>query len=121
MKTRNGFISNSSSTSYIIVLNKEINKCPHCGRSDPNLLETISASTSYDEDTHIYAVGLKKVIEALGSCYRKDLINQTKSLNDTETEDIAYISISYHDDVIKNILDNLVASGNARIIWSENE
>ena len=45
MKTRNGFISNSSSTSFIVAVKTDINKCEHCGRSDPSFFDLIEQST----------------------------------------------------------------------------
>lgn len=46
MKIRSGFVSNSSTTSFIVAINHEKlgEKCPHCGRSSPNILDMLEDS-----------------------------------------------------------------------------
>jgi hypothetical protein len=125
MKKRNGFVSNSSSTSYIVVLNQEANTCPHCGRSDPNLLDTIASASNLSEDTYLHVVGLDRILdhflnkEGFMGPFEKEIIAKIKNTEIKSNEEIAYISISYHDDTIKQIFANLVSSGNAKVIWRD--
>lgn len=50
MKTRNGFVSNSSSCSYIIKINNS-EACPTCGRRTPNIVDHIRNRNSWDDET----------------------------------------------------------------------
>lgn len=52
MKVRTSFVSNSSTSSFIIGL-REMEKCPHCGRSDPDFLQTIKAMSNTDWGTEV--------------------------------------------------------------------
>lgn len=47
MKIRTGFVSNSSSSSYVIMAPKQSETCDHCGRSDPNLFNTLKSLSGY--------------------------------------------------------------------------
>jgi hypothetical protein len=47
MKVRMGFVSNSSSSSYIIRIRDKSEVCPHCGRSDADI-EDFFHNASYD-------------------------------------------------------------------------
>ena len=46
MKIRQGFVSNSSSSSYIIKINE--NKCQFCGRSSPSIVDEIKKQNHYE-------------------------------------------------------------------------
>ena len=64
MKLRNGFVSNSSSTSFLIAL-KKIDECPHCGRSDLNLLQLIENSASDDCDTSVLKSSKEEILSSI--------------------------------------------------------
>jgi hypothetical protein len=49
MKIRNGFVSNSSSSSYIIKI-ADSEPCPTCGRCNPNIVDHIQNRTYYCDD-----------------------------------------------------------------------
>jgi len=50
MKTRSGFVSNSSSTSYIVAILKPKDKCPTCGICISDLLDVIGNFSRDDDD-----------------------------------------------------------------------
>ena len=118
MKIRNGFVSNSSSSSYIIALRNNNKPCPHCGRKDPNLLDMIESSSMHTDDNHNNYIGAKDVMENslnyISEEERKEIIEKIKAYN--EEWIIADISVSYHDEVIRTVLNNLEQSGNMKIL-----
>lgn len=120
MKVRNGFVSNSSSSSFVVAFKKANNTCPHCGRSDPNLLDIIEAlgdQESLSERTKINCKGEAVIKDGVNlSCMEEDQLKSVESYLSQQEWEVAYIDISYHDETTMSVLDNLVKSGNAVII-----
>ena len=72
MKRRTGLVSNSSSSSYIIALKKDVlsEKCPHCGRGgEYDLLQ--ATALSYDMNTEVISDETSVTIERLESRYNE--------------------------------------------------
>jgi len=125
MKIRENLVSNSSSTSFIIAF-KDSKPCPHCGRKDPNivkLIETISNCGSSDQ-TCVEAVGYNDVKQFINSSFDQESKETIKIFKDIEKykvkEDwnLATIKISYHDDELKTIYNNGIASGNIDMLYN---
>ena len=68
MKTRNGFVSNSSSSSFVIATKKK-DICSHCGRSDPDFVDLIRElhpkNEEFYDDTQVECRDTEEVIESL--------------------------------------------------------
>jgi len=113
MKIRTGFVSNSSSSSFVIAVDKNINKCPHCGRSDMNILQLIEKASYYNSDNNVVAEGKDDIIKELASWYDDDKsIEKIKKYDDTD-KTLALVEVSYHDDVLNDLIHN---SGNIEIL-----
>jgi hypothetical protein len=52
MKYRNGFVSNSSSASFIVAVNESV-PCKHCGRSDMSILDLIDSASNHSGETEV--------------------------------------------------------------------
>lgn len=124
MKTRNGFVSNSSSSSFIIHLNKEGKlPCKSCGKESPivTLIQVIDngSISNSDQDNSVEFTGdataLLKFLddrwtpyEKYSTYWRKDhpeLIEQLVKAKNTDR--FVYLTISYHDALINYIIKNL--------------
>ena len=126
MKTRNGFVSNSSSSSFIIAIKKTNIPCPHCGRKDPDFLDMVENSSIYNEDDN--RIDARETEETLkyiednekgwveAEEYKKIEDGLSKNKNNKEWN-IVDITLSNHDTSLRETLDNMVTSGNAEIIW----
>jgi len=135
MKTRFGFVSNSSSSNYIIVLKvqKASEKCPHCGRSDPNphnFLEILERSKACD--SQVNAVGIDDIIkerlewnylgESLGEEHERKVAEFRKILEKYDNGEfiIADVDISYHDEITKDVFNEMRERGDIVVIHDSN-
>ena len=117
MKTRIGFVSNSSSTSFIVAVRNEPEKCAHCGRSDPDLLELIDQRCGYSCDNEVDSTDFESIKEEVNRQWseyneKEKILKEVKEYSEKEGWQIASISISYHDEFLKEIVENMKAAGN---------
>lgn len=122
MKIRNGFVSNSSSSSYIIALRKVNTPCPYCGRKDPDILDMISEAYNHNDDNRVRYRGH----DVLTSGYFLNLSPEEQKkiqeyVRNSRNWELADISISYHNNVLRAIFDNLIASKNMIILVGDGE
>lgn len=82
MKIRSAFISNSSSTSFVIALKED--KCPTCGYSNSLLVNFLSIESRYSSDFHSYiSQDYEELLEELSRYlveleeYRHDILSHT--------------------------------------------
>jgi len=62
MKIRNGFVSNSSSSSFTIKI-ENIDPCPTCGRKSLNIIDHIKNNGFYDNETRIESDSKKQILD----------------------------------------------------------
>ena len=136
MKTRSGFISNSSSTSFIIAIKKQgLNKltkpCKCCGVTYIPLLKFMGECCKdygNSEASELEATGrddiLAKWKEYTGWSQHSEE-EEAKKAADLEKKlaeygdkkwDLAWVQISYHDDILKTLFDDGTKNGSIEII-----
>lgn len=130
MKIRSGFVSNSSSSSFIIAIDKS-EECPHCKRKDPNFLdflEKIGRDNDDFESTHLIARGSEATIN-----WWKDNVSYDETEGDKEWDEIfkkikdaessgkevGTGTISYHDDIANCEYYQQKRSGTTIEIWGD--
>lgn len=120
MKIRNGFVSNSSSSSFVIAYKKDYVdsncKCPTCG-SSINVIKLIKSLEYNNGDTRIVAEGIDQIMEnhvdfdAMGlttkktynEYFRSTIMAFLEGKNKDEYE-IIEVNISYSDYDVKETL-----------------
>jgi len=158
MKIRHGFVSNSSSSSFIIMVGGDAEKCPRCGHKPESIvdaLKNMSGSYSHDDSLieHIeeyirynldyernsaasYLEKLKMrdpneqaypnlysnhtVADTIRSCEEEVAELEAKIAKyrqlEAEGKEVYRLQVSYHDGLIKHILDDNIAAGIVTIL-----
>ena len=122
MKIRNGFVSNSSSSSFVVAFKKN-DVCPHCGRSDPNILKAIEDKAQYGGETELDGVGIDAVLEHADeiSHYDKEEADRIRKKAATYGNDweFAVFYVSYHDKVISQMIEDMKSAGTIEFLDKE--
>ena len=108
MKQRAGYVSNSSSSSFILVV-KPSDVCPHCGRKDSDKDELISIIEGSSWcDTEMIGEGMDAVRDLLSNYYeedyKKDILEKVEEC--VGEGDIIVCDISYHDNFVLDMIEN---------------
>ena len=142
MKIRSGFVSNSSSSSFIIAFDaSKFCPCPHCGRKDISILDLIE-SKYHNSDTEVIWSDATERIKQIQNKIKKlqdqaihktvvkkdswfsdcvaDYEQEIKLIKDASDKGltVAEISISYHDEYLNSEFNNLSENGKLEILRS---
>lgn len=116
MKIRYGFVSNSSSSSFLIAYKPSL-RCECCGIKAPDIIVKLEGNPSYS-DNEVYAEGKDAVIAYLSrQDFHENMLEIAKNTVLRPGEDLAYIAVSYHDQELNDLLNN---NKNIRILHSDN-
>jgi len=142
VKTRNGFVSNSSSSSFIIAVRKHVAKkltkpCKCCGLTHISFLtfmreccKDYGSSDASELKASDRADILKEWAEYLAwSKYYNDPLKKDLQMAEDMEEfrerlekyddkhwDLAWVQISYHDGILKALFDDMVKNKSIEII-----
>ena len=136
MKIRNGFVSNSSSSSFVIAFKKNMSKCPTCGHMTVDIA-TYLTNRNGDDDNSIYSHGYEEVVNDVTSNFTdnikyargseaKQLVDERDSILEKmekfqkEGYDFAHIGISYHDTWLSEEFGRLCNKGEIQILQDNN-
>lgn len=126
MKTRNGFVSNSSSSSFLIAVLKDNKPCPHCGRKDLDFLDMVEHS--YNSNNHVNEIigsgDISKYIEREYGYLGRDDYDNLLSMAELNAKNpnciIVNITLSDHDENIHKVLKDLVSLGAIGMLFDPN-
>ena len=123
MKIRNGFVSNSSSTSFVIAISPNAAEpCPHCGRKS-GLRERIE-NGGWGGDTAIGLHDLSQILNTIEENAYDYPSNPDRTQKAVELAatlygqgwEILQVRMSYHDDGTRDLLAKEEACGAVKII-----
>lgn len=131
MKIRSTFVSNSSSTSFIVALPKDTRgPCECCGRPFPNFLDAVKGSGDYETRLHLRTTDKRTLLKGIRDQWnlypddaykwydnpeqaeraRKEIADEVKEFEKIleEVEDgseMAFLDIGYHDESLRHFRD----------------
>jgi len=128
MKVRTSFVSNSSTTSFVIAIIKEDPEvCPHCGRGGTNLRAFLDNHNHYEssldwddvEDKlgQLYA-DLREAKEQGWDCDAECIREEISRLKAAQEQwpQIIGVDVSYHDDLLNAMIEQMEKAGEIKIL-----
>lgn len=122
MKTRIAFVSNSSSCSYLIKINRAPACCEACGRSDPDLVDIFLQLEDSD-----YESGIKTDPDELKSRLTEMLewVDDQELIQDTIKKVVlgagryALLNVSYHNHLAQSMFEEAKRTGQITVLWGD--
>jgi hypothetical protein len=133
MKIRSGYVSNSSSSSFIIAVKKELCVvCPTCGRKDPDFIDYVEKHSNdiCGDETRVKAIGSEKIIDYIRDNWysyddsseeekkRKSLIKALKKA-EKDGKRVALVEIAYHYEDVNEEYQIQLNNGSIEKLWSD--
>jgi len=127
MKTRTGFVSNSSSTSFIIGLGHPAEPCPHCGRGGDDLVRILESHNHYETELEWSdpSERLEELDREIREYTDKGWEDDTEYLEDEKKlivearkkfPQVIGVSVSYHDEFLSHMLEEMGKAGDITIL-----
>ena len=97
-----------------------ISKC--CGRTDPDFIDAVNRSSSGLSDTDVNAEGYKNVIHYINQMeyaeqkWKDKIIAKLKPYENENKWKVIDISLSYHDETLLTMLENMINAKTAIMI-----
>ena len=124
MKIRNGFISNSSSSSFIVAIDISKNRpCKCCGRTDPNFIDAVNRSSASFDDNDVNADGYKNVVHYINEMeyseqeWKDKITTKLKPYKNEKKWKVVDIRLSYHDETLSIMLENMISAKTAVLVY----
>ena len=124
MKNRSGFVSNISSSSFIIAIKNNIETCPTCNRSTGisqlELSDLLNSDSDYDTELYDSQCSSKSFMESIGLYWDREDANRIVERidNKLDSERIMYFAVGYSSEWLS---DKIKKAENITIIYGENE
>lgn len=121
MKIRQGLISNSSSTSFIVSY-KPGKICECCERKSVDIYEQLEHNHFGNDDYQIYAQGIENIKQEIKDNWyddnKEEMIKKLDSI--PKDHEVIYFSISMHDFHMINEIESIEKTG-GKILFRSND
>lgn len=119
MKIRNGFVSNSSSSSYIVAYHVG-EYCQHCGRGASHAFDSLRKDLDF-EQTQLKADGFEEIMKKMAEWYDEEECKKIgtslrKYAKANPNKKMIMLEISYHDESFGALFDTMVKKGEVEIL-----
>ncbi len=109
MKIRNGFVSNSSSSSFLVAV-KKTDKCPTCGQSPLDVYELLG--TGGCDESRVSSRGKKAILDEIKEWFEFDedpngLLKKVTDWDEDIDGELGMISIAYGSESLYELIKNL--------------
>lgn len=125
MKIRQGFVSNSSSSSFVIAF-KKLQPCSHCGKKSLDIVETTEMMRFYgcSDINEVERVGKENIKDYINEfIYGKEKDDVIEAFEKYALEDIWNFAVLriYHNQNLIVAIDDGVRDGDIVMLHSDND